>query len=415
MQSQEHSYEQSYEQSSIISPDDRVSNTDPRETGQQQEYTSQSYEEGYTGSSNWNAWTEGEKLRPEMKSEKSPIGPVGIIVIVCAAFVAGSFLHIGFGWLDWLIAVVLAFVGVAAIISNWRVVTIPMPLRTFQIAEHARLVINNGAGKVEIKRGEDNVVSVAATKRASGIGVSPEGLQVDYEQHSDNLNITNKIHWNIFQFGYRAVDFEITVPANCDVQLENGAGKVAVQGTTGTVRVRTGSGSIQAHDLRGQIAMKTGSGRIESSNLQGQIDLRTGSSRIEAHGLQGQINLRTGSSRIEASNIQGQVTAQTGSGHIEFSQAALSGNSLLKTGSSSIAFDGTLDPAGSYRMETGSGGINLNLPPHAAFRLDARTGSGGVHNMFGSKEVGAEPRAPLRLRSGSGSIRIANMGMDVLR
>jgi len=64
MQSQEHSYEHSYEQSSIISPGEYVQNTDPRETGQQQEDTYQAYAEGYTGSSNWNAWNEGEKLRP---------------------------------------------------------------------------------------------------------------------------------------------------------------------------------------------------------------------------------------------------------------------------------------------------------------------------------------------------------------
>jgi hypothetical protein len=97
---------------------------------------------------------------------------------------------------------------------------------------------------------------------------------------------------------------------------------------------------------------------------------------------------------------------KTGSGRIEASQAVLSGESSLKTGSNSITFDGSLDALGSYKFQTGSGGINLSLPNDAAFSLDARTSSGGVHNEFGSNEVGNGPHAPLKLRAGSGGIRI---------
>jgi len=104
--------------------------------------------------------------------------------------------------------------------------------------------------------------------------------------------------------------------------------------------------------------------------------------------------------------VRGQLTAQTGSGRIEVSRAALSGESSLKTGSNAITFDGSLDALGSYKFQTGSGGINLRLPDDAAFSLDARAGSGGVHNEFGSNEVGNGPHAPLKLRTGSGGIRI---------
>ena len=61
---------------------------------------------------------------------------------------------------------------------------------------------------------------------------------------------------------------------------------------------------------------------------------------------------------------------------------------------------------GSYNFQTGSGGVNLRLPGDAAFSLDAKTNSGGVYNEFGSNEVGNWPHPPLRLRTGSGGIRI---------
>jgi len=286
------------------------------------------------------------------------------------------------------VVMVLIIAGLAALATNWRVVTIPMPTRTFQIMEHARLVINNGAGSVSIRRGEESMVSVFATKRASGIGVDAERMHINYNQYGDTLDISSNMAWSLLQFGLRTVDFEITVPSSCDVHLQNGAGRVAVQGASGEIRVRTGSGRVEAYDLQGRIAMKTGSGRIEAGNLQGLIDLHTGSSRIML------------------GNVRGQLTAKTGSGRIEVSQAALSGESFLKTGSSSITFDGSLDALGSYTFQTGSGRITLSLPDDAAFSLDARTGSGGVYNEFGSNEGGNGPHAPLKLRTGSGGIRI---------
>ncbi len=385
----------------------RQINTDPREQPQSQEYTYPSYGEGYTGLSEPDFWPhEGEKLRPEPKNQKSIGGLLALVVLLCAVFIAGSFFGVVLSWLTWVVVIVLIIAGLAALATNWRVVTIPMPTRTFQIMEHARLVINNGAGTVAIRRGEEGTVSVTATKCASGIGIDAERMQIHYNQYGDTLDISSRMTWSILQFGLRTVDFEITVPSSCDIQLNNGSGRVAVQGTSGEIRVRTGSGRVYAHDLQGLIAMKTGSGRIEAGNLQGLIDLRTGSSRIEAQNLQGQTNLRTSSSRIILGNVRGQLTAQTGSGRIEVSQAALSGESSLKTGSNAITFDGSLDALGSYKFQTGSGGINLRLPDDAAFSLDARTGSGGVHNEFGSNEVGNGPRAPLKLRTGSGGIRI---------
>jgi Toastrack DUF4097 len=386
---------------------ERQISSDPREQPPSQESTYRSYAEGYTDQSERDYWPfEGEKLQSEPKNQKSMGGLLALVVLLCAVFIAGSFFGVILSWLTWVVVIVLIIAGLAALATNWRVVTIPMPTRTFQIMEHARLVINNGAGIVSILRGEEGMVSVTATKRASGIGIDTERMQINYNQYGDALDISSRMAWSILQFGLRTVDFEITVPSSCDVHLQNGAGRVAVQGTSGEIRVRTGSGRVEAYDLGGQIAMKTGSGRIEAGNLQGLIDLRTGSSRIEAQNLQGQINLRTGSSRIILGNVRGQLTAKTGSGRIEVSQAVLSGESFLKTGSNAITFDGSLDALGSYKFQTGSGGITLSLPDDAAFSLDARTSSGGVHNAFGSTEVGNGPHAPLKLRTGSGGIHI---------
>ncbi len=156
---------------------ERQINVDPREQPPSPEYIPRTYEEGYTGLNERDFWSaEGEKLRPEPKNQKSMGGLLAVIMLLCAAFIAGSFFGVILSWLTWVVVIVLIIAGLAALATNWRVVTIPMPTRTFQIMEHARLVINNGAGTVAIRRGEEGIVSVTAIKRASGFGIDAERM-----------------------------------------------------------------------------------------------------------------------------------------------------------------------------------------------------------------------------------------------
>lgn len=384
MQNQEHSYE-------TPQPGERVINTDPREQAWQQADIYPPYEQGYSGFRD--PWSEGEKLRPEPKSEKNVGGLLALIALLCAVFIAGSLFGVIFSWLSWVIVIVLIVAGLGALATNWRIVTIPVPTRSFQIMEHARLVIQNGAGKVSIRRGEEGAISVAATKRASGFGIDPEKMQIFCDQQGDTLNIATRVSWNIFQFGLRSIDFEITVPANCDVQLENGSGRVAVQGTNGDIRLRTGGGRIEAYHLGGQIAMKTGGGGIKVGDLRGQMLITTGGGGVQGEGLQGQLSLTTGG------------------GGITLKQSQLAGSSRIVTGGGGIVFEGSLDPRSSTEVKSGGGGIVLRLPASASFSLDAKTGGGGVHNEFGGNQVGGGPRAQIRIRTGGGGIHIAKDGI----
>jgi hypothetical protein len=85
------------------------------------------------------------------------------------------------------------------------------------------------------------------------------------------------------------------------------------------------------------------------------------------------------------------------------------------TGSGSIQAAG--EPEGSWRLDTGSGGVTVELPHNAGFNLMARTGSGSIrvdHPLTAQGEMnkhtvrgtvrGGGPE--LDIRTGSGGIRV---------
>ncbi len=362
-----------------MSPGEQIINTDLREQqqwhmplSQEQNYEERSYEEGYIGLDADDMWQprDGEKLRPRSTGQRSPSGLFLFLALLCAFVLGATFSGILLTWLSWFLITALVTGGIIVAILNWRTVTIPMPVQTFSVAEHPRLVINDTMGTISIRRGENGVVNVAPTKRVSGIGITPENMQIRYNIQDNMLQISTQVKWNLFQFGLRRIDLEITVPETCDIRVNNGSGRITAEGLHGNIQLQTGSGRIEASDLRGNVALKTGSGSISGRAVSGQIALTTGSGRI---------------------NVQ---------------QAVMAGTSRLKTGSGSITFDGTLDPRGNYEMKTGSGSVQLTLSPDASFHLQASTGSGGVTNEFDGLATPNSSQAPLKIKTGSGGIRV---------
>jgi Putative adhesin len=360
-------------------PDEQKSNTDPREQQQpqetppqQQNYEERSYEEGYVGLDADDMWQprKDEKLRPRSTGQRSPSILFLLLALLCAIIIGASFIGVLITWLSWLLLTALVTGGVVIAILNWRTVTMPMPVQSFSVTQHPRLVITDTIGTVSIRRGENGVVNVAPTKRVSGIGVTPENMRMGYELQDNMLHISTQLKWNMFQFGLRSIDLEITVPEACDVQVNNGSGRITANGLHGNIQLKTGSGRIEVGDLRGNVALNTGSGSISGGAVSGQLALTTGSGRIE------------------------------------LLRSAMEGTSRIKTGSGSITFDGTLDPRGNYELKTGSGSVQVTLAPDASFRLQASTGSGRVVNEFDGLTAPNGSQAPLKIKTGSGGIHV---------
>ena len=118
--------------------------------------------------------------------------------------------------------------------------------------------------------------------------------------------------------------------------------------------------------------------------------------------------LNTTSGDIDVQGVDGQMQLTSGDGSITLTQVALARNSVVKADSGSITFAGSLDPQGTSQFETGSGTVDVTLPPDASYHLQVNNNGGTFNsdfplnlspsngNTFHAKtDVGKSPRATL--------------------
>jgi DUF4097 and DUF4098 domain-containing protein YvlB len=246
--------------------------------------------------------------------------------------------------------------------------TAALPAHTFKLAGHARLVVSNTAGAIHIHRGKSDSIVVQGTKYTRGIGGNLGDVQVSYQQQGDTVSVSSDETWSFMSM--HGVNLDIAVPEATDLKIDNTSGKIDIEQINGTIEAQTESGGIEADHLSGTLNLSSTSGGIHLNDASGVMALSTVSGGIEAN-------------------------------HVH-----LQGQSRLTTTSGGIKFQGALDPYGSYHMEAVSGGIDLTLPSDTAFKLDASTTSGGIHNAFGTTTTGSTPQPALTLHTTSGGIDI---------
>jgi DUF4097 and DUF4098 domain-containing protein YvlB len=237
--------------------------------------------------------------------------------------------------------------------------------RTLTVNGPVELSVRTGSGNIQIRTGAGDRVQIVGQISA---GSSRDGLdpaeRVRRVEAAPPITQTG----NVIRIGdtnddplYRnvGISYELVVPSNTRINSQTGSGNQAIGSVDGPVRAQTGSGSI----------------RIE----------RTG----------GSLHAQTGSGNIHVDSVGGEVRAQTGSGSVEVRQVARADVSV----------------------QTGSGSVTLDLPPDAAYTLDARTGSGSISTSQPLTVQGRVARNHLtgtvrgggnsvQVRTGSGSIDI---------
>ncbi len=151
--------------------------------------------------------------------------------------------------------------------------------RTFTVGAQPLIVLNNKAGSINLRSGEEGQVSITTTRR--GYLFSPRldrETSVMYDLNSAANTLTARTGgWHLF--GKNAITFDVVVPPQANLQLTTDFGSINVQNVAGQMTLRTDAGVIQATNvtLQGKSRLKGDAGSI---NFSGSLD-PTGKYEIE--------------------------------------------------------------------------------------------------------------------------------------
>ncbi len=257
--------------------------------------------------------------------------------------------------------------------------------QSLSVKPNALLTLKEQTGNISIYPSHTNVITVTPRKGGTTLAPQANSLQL-LINHTLNSHGNDQIAVSVDPWSTNT-DFAITIP------------------DTTAIQITLNSGSIDVHGGNGLTA-STGNGSIDVDTIHGPVNVQTDSGDVTATSINGPLTVSASSGTIKMQQVTGQVNAHTWSGDVIATNMTLSGKSLLQTQSGSVRFSGSLDPHGSYRMQTSSGDVDLTLPGNTAFILDASTGSGSVENDFATNTVGTAPRSSLSLHTQSGSIAI---------
>lgn len=290
--------------------------------------------------------------------------------------------------------------------------------RTLTVTGSVQLELHNGSGHVEIRSGQAGQVRIRGD--FSMWTMIWENNHTQGQELSAHPPIEQQ--GNVIRVGYQdtntihaSIDYTIYVPTDTEVRAQNGSGSLEVSDIKGPAVLHTGSGRVTGRQIHSDTDAQTGSGSIDLTDVSGRATAVTGSGSITITRISGDIRASTGSGSINMDQTSARINAHTGSGSIEIGGAA--DDVRASTGSGSVRIQGNPAPSSFWEVRAGSGGISLDVPSNANFRVHARSRSGSIsfdipvsieeqisrHEMRGRIGNGG---GSVDLDTGSGSIRI---------
>lgn len=262
----------------------------------------------------------------------------------------------------------------------------------------SRLEMNVGSGDVEIRPWRGQGIHVQAFRR----GGSEGDHTVEVRTSGDTVQVNGVDHSFFCFFCSRDVNYEVSVPADIQVDIHTSSGDISIEELNGPVSLGTVSGDMRVRNIEGGATISTTSGEVQIDGIGGDVDITTVSGNVRlADGNNVQAAVRTTSGDIELDGVANVLTLGSVSGEIEVNNAR-DGQITAETTSGDFTYSGSLASEGRNRISTISGDVNLNLPEDSNFQLNASTVSGDLSSDFELRD-GEESRRSRTGRAGSGS------------
>jgi hypothetical protein len=169
--------------------------------------------------------------------------------------------------------------------------------KTFAVSGLPTILAKNAAGHIRVARGEPGQVGLRITKKSQAgfLGLSSGGedaldrVQVTTDQQGDTIRVDVEHQGAIISMGKRVtVDLELTVPAECALELRQAAGEISIREVSGSVRATTNAGNLETRGVTfassSRLEVNAGNADIAGALASGaslDVTVNTGKCRIE--------------------------------------------------------------------------------------------------------------------------------------
>ncbi|MEP0827402.1 MAG: DUF4097 family beta strand repeat protein [bacterium] len=285
--------------------------------------------------------------------------------------------------------------------------------KTIDAADSVEFYLSNIPGRIDIMGGADNQVIIKAVKfvRASDQEEAEElGAAIDIKVTrtenrisvlTDYLKSARKSpsFWDrLFgadQEGFGGVDYTISVPRNCRLELEGSPGDIMVDGISGELYInasygevrlsaiagnidieKNGPGEITFKDINGDISVSASSCDLSLESVDGSADIRLTSGDIRGDGLQGSLVIAQSSGEVNLRRLSGDVRLRSNAGAIDIQQD--SGAADIVTQAGDVTIKTALKTYKDISVRTTAGRIVLTVPENSSGLLRLETGAGEI-------------------------------------
>ncbi len=289
--------------------------------------------------------------------------------------------------------------------------------KNIDIGEKARLEISNEYGNITVNAEPARRITINAVKHVRAVDQTEaenvaEHIEINANKRGDlvtlkvryiNLSGQGGSFWDKLlgtgEDSFGSVDFDIIVPIDCQVEIDNKSGTVTVSKITGKIKIIGSSEVITLSDIEGDIEISAISGNIGINNVSGSIDISSGGADINLIAINGNIDIhstsgkKTGtdlagvvsisqtSGKVELKNLEGDLRLKSTSGSVDVEQRSgavdittytghvtiksdfyTDKDSYIETSSGNVVFEIPEMSTGSVKFETISGDINADVP-----------------------------------------------------
>lgn len=294
----------------------------------------------------------------------------------------------------------------------------------FALGQGGQLRVDQQAGAVRIK----GVPGEMATVKASWPGSAELAEKIHFAHRPGLLEVEVQAESHGW-FGFRAdrnpVDLQIEVPLGTRCAIDTGSGPVEVVGTgagvrldagsgpillrhVGDVHLDGGSGQVLLEQATGEMRLDVGSGPVVVRRVTGSLTVDAGSGNQLFEAIQGPMRIDVGSGRVEMRGCQGpELRIDAGSGELRLHEIDVE-CLVVGIGSGRLLVDlARVAPGGKYQIDTGSGGVTVQLPSDADLDLQFDFDGGRLDLGGLPVQILEQERGELRGRLGRGGARLA--------